>query len=66
MPTRAKVEKATFTGVKNGRPQFDFGNHTAPPDWLLKLASEGRVVNDEFIAHGRALKRGETVMRYSA
>lgn len=58
MPTRAKVESAIFTGVRNGCPHFDFGSNTAPPDWLLKVANSGKVVDGQFIFQGKPLEVG--------
>lgn len=61
MPVRAKVEYAIFTGVRNGRPNFDFGDHTAPPDWLLKLAGSGKVEGGKFILSGKAIEPGTKI-----
>lgn len=61
MPTRRKVTEATFEGIRNGRPVFDFGDDTAPPDWLLKLASGGKVDGDRFLVDGKALQPGQKV-----
>lgn len=61
MPVRAKVESSIFTGVRNGRPHFDFGDHTAPPDWLLKLATNGRVDGQQFLVSGQPLQPGQVV-----
>lgn len=58
MPIRDKIESAVFTGVRNGRPNFDFGNRTAPPDWLLKLERSGKVEGDQFIFQGKPLEVG--------
>lgn len=61
MPTRHKVTEATFTGVRNGRPHFDFGDDTAPPDWLLKMARDGKVEGEQFIVAGKPLQPGQVV-----
>lgn len=61
MPVRVKVESAIFTGVRNGRPHFDFGDHTAPPGWLLKLAGSGRIEGDKFILSGKVIEPGTKV-----
>lgn len=61
MASRLPVTSATFVGVKNGRPRFDYADGTAPPDWLVKLANKGVVVGDKFMVGGKELKSGQMV-----
>lgn len=53
--------KATFLGIRNGRPRFDFGDG-APLAWLRDLlegcAVEGRALR---LRDGRLLQPGEAV-----
>ncbi len=53
----------TFTGVKNGRPTFKFGNR-APPQWLREYAERVEIKDGEAYAKGRKLETGETIKEH--
>jgi len=61
MASKSKATQATFTGVVNGRPRFDWGDQLPPPAWLLKLADSGKVKDGEFIVGASALGVGQVV-----
>jgi hypothetical protein len=54
---------ATFVGIRNGRPRFDFGDG-APPAWLRDLL-DGCTVDGVALRlrDGRLLQPGDTLQR---
>jgi len=55
---------ATFRGVHNGRPRFDFGL-TVPPKWLMDDIRSGRIRmdGDKCLIDGKPLAQGARVER---
>lgn len=50
----------TFTGVKNNRPTFEFGDR-APPEWLRELAARIQIKDGKAYIGSRELQAGEEV-----
>lgn len=54
-------QAATFVGIRNGRPRFDFGD-ASPPRWLVDLIERARAEGNTLrLADGRVLNPGDQV-----
>jgi hypothetical protein len=55
------TDSATFNGIRNGRPRFDFGDGV-PPKWLLALLEGGKADGEQFVLKGgKRLSAGDVV-----
>lgn len=61
---RSKANEVRYLGMKNGRPEFDFGM-VAPPDWLVKALKGTKTAWDggTFNVNRKPVEQGEMVRR---